>query len=151
MLARLSVELTYDPDESLRESTSLQAVEAARRSAAPTALAAALSARHVALSHAEHTTARLQTATEMLEVARFAGDRELALQARNWRVADLFELGDAARVQAELDAYAALAADVRLSSYSWYVPLWRATLAALAGRLDDACSNCWSRLRLSEG
>ena len=137
LLARLSVELTYDPDESLRESMSLQAVESARRSGAPAALAAALSARHVALSHPEHTTARLQTATEMLEVARRAGDRELALQARNWRVADLFELGDGARVQAELDAYAALAADVRLSSYSWYVPLWRATLAALAGRLDE--------------
>ena len=137
LLARLSVELTYDPDESPRESISLQAVESARRSGAPAALAAALSARHVALSHPEHTTARLQTATEMLEVARRAGDRELALQARNWRVADLFELGDGARIEAELDAYAALAADVRLSSYSWYVPLWRATLAALAGRLDE--------------
>ena len=137
LFARLSVELTYDPDESLRKSMSLRAVESARRSGAPAALAAALSARHVALSHPEHTTARLQTATEMLEVARRAGDRELALQARNWRVADLFELGDGARVRAELDAYAALAADVRLSSYSWYVPLWRATLAVLAGRLDE--------------
>ena len=73
----------------------------------------------------------------MLELARRAGDRELALQARNWRVVDLFELGDGARVQAELDAYAALAAHVRLPSYSWYVPMWRATLAALAGRLEE--------------
>lgn len=137
LFARLSVELTYDRDASLRESMSLQAVESARRAGAPAALAAALSARHVALSHPQHRTARLQTATEMLEVARRAGDRELALQARNWRVADLFELGDGARVQAELDAYAALAADVRLSSYSWYVPMWRATLAVLAGRLDE--------------
>ena len=137
LFARLSVELTYDRDASLGESISLQAVESARRSGAPAALVAALSARHVALSHPEHTTARLQTATEMLDVARRAGDRELALQARNWRVADLFEVGDGARVQAELDAYAALAADVRLSSYSWYVPMWRATLAVLAGRLDE--------------
>jgi DNA-binding SARP family transcriptional activator len=137
VLARLSVELTYDPDENLRDSISLQAVESARRSGAPAALASALGARHVALSHAEHTAARLQTATEMLDVARRAGDRELALQARNWRVADLFELGDGARVNAELDAYAALASDVRLPSYSWYVPLWRATLATLAGKIDE--------------
>jgi hypothetical protein len=137
LLARLSVELTYDPDESIRDATSLQAVESARRSGAPAALAAALGARHVALSHPEHSTARLRTATEMLEVARRAGDREMALQARNWCVVDLFELGDGARVQAELDAYAALAAHVRLDSYSWYVPIWRATLAALAGRLDE--------------
>ena len=137
LLARLSVELAYDADAGLRESTSLQAVESARRSADPAALAAALSARHVVLSHPEHTTARLQTATEMLELARGAGDRELALQARNWRVVDLFELADGARVQAELDAYAALAAQMRLPSYSWYVPMWRATVATLAGRLDD--------------
>jgi hypothetical protein len=51
--------------------------------------------------------------------------------------ASIDKLGAGARVKAELDAYAALAADVRLSSYSWYVPLWRATRAALAGRLDE--------------
>ena len=54
------------------------------------------------------------------------------MQARNWRVADLFELGDGAQVRAELDAYAALAAQARLPTYSWYVPMWRATLALLA-------------------
>ena len=73
----------------------------------------------------------------MLALARRAENREFALQARNWRMLDLFELGDGDRVQTELDAYAALAAQVRLPSYSWYVPLWRATLAALAGRLDE--------------
>lgn len=49
----------------------------------------------------------------MLELAERAGDRELALQARNWRIVDLLELGDAQAVRDELDAYAALAADVR--------------------------------------
>jgi tetratricopeptide (TPR) repeat protein len=137
LLARLSIELAYDADERLRESTSLQAVETARRCEGPAELAAALNARHVVLSDPQHTTARLQTATEMLDVARRAGDRELALQARNWRVVDLFELGDGARVQAELDGYAGLAAQVRMPSYSWYVPMWRATVAALAGSLDD--------------
>jgi hypothetical protein len=42
-----------------------------------------------------------------------------------------------ASVQAELDAYAALAAQVRLPSYAWYVAMWRATVAALAGRLEE--------------
>ena len=73
----------------------------------------------------------------MLELARRAGDRELALQARNWRVVDLFELGDGPLVETELDAYAALAAQARLPSFSWYVPLWRATLATLAGRMEE--------------
>ena len=73
----------------------------------------------------------------MLELARRAGDRELALQARNWRVVDLFELGDGPLVETELDAYAALATQARLPSFSWYVPLWRATLATLAGRMEE--------------
>ena len=137
LLARLSIELAYDPDESRRQSASLEALELARRSGDPATLAAALSARHVVLSAPQHTTARLESATEMLELARRAGDRELALQARNWRVVDLFELGDGPLVEAELDAYAALAAQARLPSFSWYVPLWRATVATLAGRMEE--------------
>lgn len=137
LLARLSIELAYDPDESRRQSASLEALELARRSGDPATLAAALSARHVVLSAPQHTTARLESATEMLELARRAGDRELALQARNWRVVDLFELGDGPLVETELDAYAALATQARLPSFSWYVPLWRATLATLAGRMEE--------------
>jgi hypothetical protein len=73
----------------------------------------------------------------MLELAERAGDRELALQARNWRVVDLFERGDGAAVRDEIGAYAELSAQVRLPAFAWYVPLWRATTALLAGRLDD--------------
>ena len=73
----------------------------------------------------------------MLELAERADDRELALQARNWRIVDLLELGDGQAVRDELDAYAALAARARLPAYSWYVPMWRATLALLEGRIDD--------------
>jgi hypothetical protein len=73
----------------------------------------------------------------MLEVAERAGDGELALQARNWRVADLFELGDGQAVRDEIAAYAELSSEVRLPALAWYVPLWRASLALLEGRLDD--------------
>ena len=137
LLAGLSIELAYDPSDRRRQSASLEALELARRSGDPATLAAALSARHVVLSAPQHTTTRLESATEMLELARRAGDRELALQARNWRLVDLFELGDSSLVEAELDAYAALAAQTRLPSFSWYVPIWRATSATLAGRLEE--------------
>ena len=137
LLARLSIELAYDADESRRQFASLEALELAKRAGNPATLAAALNARHVVLWAPQHTTARLESATEMLKLARRAGDRELALQARNWRVVDLFELGDGPRVEAELDAYAALAAQARLPSLSWYVPMWRATLATVAGRLEE--------------
>ncbi|WP_028067661.1 ATP-binding protein [Solirubrobacter soli] len=138
VLARLATELAYDSDAARREAVARQALGEARAAGEPRSLAAALNAQHVTHWGPDHTHARLSWAEEMLDLARQAGDRELALQARNWRLADLFELGDGARLQDELDAYAALAADVALPAFAWYVPMWRATLALLAGRLAEA-------------
>src|SRR5207253_11103548 len=103
----------------------------------PAALASALNARHVALWGPDHTERRLELANEMLERARHGHDNELALQARNWRVVDLFEIGDGPAVREEIDAYATVSADARLPAYAWYVPLWRATLALLEGRIPE--------------
>src|SRR5262249_4939496 len=35
------------------------------------------------------------------------------------------------------DAYAELSAQARIPAFAWYVPLWRATLATLEGRIAD--------------
>ena len=135
--ARLAIELAYEPDPDRRESASARALQIAGRLGDPVALAAALNARHVALWGPDHVEQRKELADEMLELAERAGDRELALQARNWRVVDLLELGDGQAVRNELDAYATLAAEVRLPAYSWYIPMWRATIALLEGRTAD--------------
>ena len=74
----------------------------------------------------------------MIAAADAAGDREAVLQGRNWRVVDLLELGRVREAAAEIDAYEALADAVGLPHFRWYVPLWRATLALLAGRWADA-------------
>ncbi len=74
----------------------------------------------------------------MVAAAAAAGDREAVLQGRNWRVVDLLELGRMREAAAEIDAYEALADAVALPHFRWYVPLWRATLALLAGRWDEA-------------
>ena len=140
LLARLAIELAYEPDPARRESASAEALQIAGRLDDPAALGAALNARHVALWGPDHTERRKELADEMLELAERADDRELALQARNWRIVDLLELGDGQAVRDELDAYAALAARARLPAYSWYVPMWRATLALLEGRIDDGAA-----------
>ena len=44
-----------------------------------------------------HADERLAVAGEMIAAAEAAGDREAVLQARNWRVVDLLELGRVAR------------------------------------------------------
>jgi hypothetical protein len=115
-------------------------VESARAAGDPAALAAALNARRVALWAPAHADERLATATAMVEAAEAAGDREAALQGRNWRVVDLLELGRVPETAAEIDRYAALADALGLPHYRWYVPLWRACLATLAGRWAEAAA-----------
>lgn len=137
LLARLSVELYYDDPDRARELSAL-AVDRARDAGDPSGLAAALNARRVALWSPHHAVERLATADEMLAVAQQAGDRQATLQARTWRVVDLLELGRVEQASAEVDAYAELAEAVALPHFGWYVPLWRGTLALLAGRWDEA-------------
>jgi RecA/RadA recombinase len=137
VLARLSVELYYaDRDEA--EALSANAVALARRQREPAALAAALSARRVALWTPARAEERLAVAAEMEEMALRAGDREQALQAHNWLIVDLLEVGEVAAVDDAIDAYERAADEVGLPSYAWYVPLWRATRATMDGRWDAA-------------
>jgi tetratricopeptide (TPR) repeat protein len=146
LLARLAVELYYAPDRGYAQSLSGQALGLARESSMDAALSEALSARHVTLWRPDHVDARLEVANEMVAVAEHAGDLVATLQGRNWRILDLFELGDRDSLDAELDAYARLAEEARLPAYQWYAPMWRATLALLEGHPNDA-RRLWSQAR----
>ena len=137
LLARLAIELYYEPPVELRERLSAEALAAGRR-AGGAALLEALGARHVALWSPAHTEERLALADELVAAARAAGDREAELQGVNWRVADLFELGEREPLLGSIAEHERLAADLRLPSFAWYGPMWRATLAMAAGRLDEA-------------
>jgi DNA-binding SARP family transcriptional activator/tetratricopeptide (TPR) repeat protein len=135
--ARLAVECYY-ADPSAAESVSEQAVSDARASGDAGALAAALNARRVALWRPAHASSRLDVVDEMIVAAEAAGDREAVLQAHNWRVVDLLELGRMDDLRREIDGYEELADEVALPHYRWYVPLWRGTLALLAARWEEA-------------
>ena len=74
----------------------------------------------------------------MIAAARETGERHAELQARNWRVADLFELGDMPAFREEVARHARLADELRLPSFQWYTPLWAAVEALLAGRYEEA-------------
>jgi tetratricopeptide (TPR) repeat protein len=136
--ARLAVELYYAPDRTESDRHSAQAVATARTSGDTSALASALSARHVALWRPDRVEERLSVADEMIAAARDAGDRHAELQAHNWRVADLFERGEMTAWREEIARHARLATDLRLSAFEWYTPLWSAVDAMLAGRAEEA-------------
>ena len=94
----------------------------------------------MALWRPAHADSRLDVVDEMIVAAEAAGDRESVLQARNWRVVDLWELGRMDELRREIDSYERLADELGLPHYRWYVPLWRASLALLAGRWDEAAA-----------
>jgi tetratricopeptide (TPR) repeat protein len=135
LLARLAVELYYSPSRDRSEALSSQAVDAARGSGDRGALAAALNARHVALWRPDRLAERLAAAEEMIAVA---AEPHLELQARNWRVVDLFEAMDMVEWRAEVARHSELAARLKMPTYTWYTPLWAAVEAVHAGRWDEA-------------
>jgi len=140
--ARLAVELYYAPDRTRSDLHSVDAVGTARESGDAAALASALSARHVALWRPDRVEERLAVAEEMIDAARESGDRHAELQAHNWRVVDLFELGEMSAWREETARHARLAAELRLPSFEWYTPLWAAVDAMLAGRSEEAEALC---------
>jgi DNA-binding SARP family transcriptional activator/RecA/RadA recombinase len=136
--ARLAAELYYATDRTRSEVLSAEAVATAQAARDPSALASALGARHVALWRPDRVEERLAVAGEMIAAACDAGDRYAELQGHNWRVTDLFELGDMAAWQEATAQHARLAEELRLPAFQWYTPLWRAVQATLDGRYDAA-------------
>jgi tetratricopeptide (TPR) repeat protein len=138
VLARLARTLVFTPALARRAALSEQAVAMARRVGDPATLAAVLYDRHLAVWGPDNPADRLAIAAEVVELAERCGDRALALQGRGLRTADLLELGDAAALRAEIEAYERAATQLRQLHYLWHVPLLRATQAVLAGRFDEA-------------
>jgi DNA-binding SARP family transcriptional activator len=138
LLGRLAIELYHSPPVARREQLSAEAVALARDAGDPGALADALSARHVALWSPPHLDERLALADEMVALAEAGGDREHALQGRNWRVLDLLERGDIDAARSEIDEHGRLADELRLPGYQWWTPMWAAMLAFLEGRMEAA-------------
>ncbi len=114
------------------------AVEMSRRLMDDTALAAALLAQHGLLWHAESGDERLAIATEIARLAQRSGDDELGFEALDWRVYDLFELGERHRADDAVDEYERLARTLRHPRSQWYTTVLRAQQAYLAGRFDEA-------------
>ena len=110
LLARLAVELYYSPSRDRTDPLSAEAVTAARRTGDPRTMAVALNARHVGLWRPDRLADRRVVADDMIAAAQAASDPMLQLQARNWRVVDLFESGDMDEWRAEVARHGALAA-----------------------------------------
>lgn len=135
LLGRLAIEI-YHASVPQREQLSADAVRLARSAGEPAALADTLSARHVALWSPPHLAQRRELADEIVALAESAGDRERALQGRNWRVLDLLESGRIDAAQAEIEEHGVLADELRLPGYQWWTPMWKAMFAIMRGDFE---------------
>ena len=86
----------------------------------------------------DHVRAQLELATELIEVAGRAGDKERVFDGHEERFDALVELGDVEAARAELAAMARVARDLRQPSQAWLVGAHEALLALFAGSLEEA-------------
>src|SRR6266540_1425772 len=121
-----------------RRSLGAEALDMARRIGEPSPLAYALHG-HIASHHApDFTPEQANKAKELVAVALQARDLERAVEGYEIHLLSSIELGDLSSAYADLDAMATLAEELRQPAQRWIVGVYRAMLALLEGRLEEA-------------
>ncbi len=138
LLTRLCGAIYYSPRRAEMRTLSAEASEIAEQLGTPEARALAAAARRRAFWGPAYLEQRLSDSTELLTLARAAGDVELQLQGHAWLVLDLLEQGFTGAVDAQIEAFTALARRLRQPLYLWNAAVWRAMRALLQGRLEEA-------------
>ncbi|MGH8513389.1 MAG: tetratricopeptide repeat protein, partial [Gammaproteobacteria bacterium] len=140
VLARLALALYWTNSPRLRERSeriSGEALEVARRTEDPAALAAALEARYYALWRSGNVEDRIVDGHEALRLARESGDKEQEMRLRRLLIFDQLQLGDMAAAEREMQAHASLAEEVRQPTYGAWTTMFEATRALMQGRFEE--------------
>jgi eukaryotic-like serine/threonine-protein kinase len=138
LLARLCGALYYSPRRAEMRTIAAEATKIAEEVGSPEARALAAAARRRAFWGPAYLEQRLSDSTELLTLAREAGESELELQGHAWLVVDLLEHGYWGAVDAQIEAFAAGAERLRQPLYLWNAAVWRAMRALLDGKLEQA-------------
>jgi AAA ATPase domain len=142
LLARLSVALTHRGVDERRRALSEEAIGAARKVGEPAALGYALASHCDVIAGPGWCELRLDEATEVVDLARQAGDRHLELLGRRLRLVALLELGEIGAADVERARFAQVADAVRQPLHRWYVPLWNGMRALMRGDVAAAAGCC---------
>jgi tetratricopeptide (TPR) repeat protein len=135
LLARSSVALALSGVTERRASLVTEALGLARGSGSEVAQADV----DVAWCHLHagpaHVTERIERASRVVRVGELTGEVRLELLGRRLHVEALFEVGRFDEADDAIVHYSTRAQLVREAAYTFFAPLWRATLAAARG--DD--------------
>ena len=135
VLARWGIEL-YWSDREQAVALCQQAADMARRLGDPYTLIVALWGRWHSLRNPDSLEQRLADTREMIAIADQAGERDFALEARFFQVADLLEAGDISGADVAQRQYLIVEAELRDRFKRGL--LLEAMRALMDGRLDEA-------------
>ena len=139
VLAGLARELLGDASAATRRrALADEALQLARRTADPGVLAEVLDARLHALWDPAGAEDRLAAGSEIIDLARAAGDDRRERQGEFWRFVALMELGRVAEAESALAAFGREATAAGDAEAAVMVTARHAMLAALRGRFDQA-------------
>lgn len=133
--ARLATELYWGHELGRARTLAAAAVADARAGDDRRALAAALAAAQFVLRGPDGLVQRIELGRELVAVAVHDGDEEAELNARRLLIPDLLQT-DPVRADAELAALDDLATSSRWPLARWYVLVFRAMRAIMAGLAD---------------
>jgi DNA-binding winged helix-turn-helix (wHTH) protein/tetratricopeptide (TPR) repeat protein len=138
LLGRLAMALYWSDSLQRRKQLIEEAVEIANRLGDPATTAYVTHASVVALWGPDSFDDRAIQSTLVIEKAEEAGDQEMSLIGRVFRVVTLLEAAEREDFDREVDIFCRLVEDPRHVSTRWYAVLFRAMRAAIDGRFDDA-------------
>ena len=138
LLARLAGALRDEHSRIRRDALSREAIELARRTGNPIALAYALDGRISAILAPDTTVECLALASELCEVAEEIGEIERLAHGHMDRCMAELTMGDIVAAKADLDAVRPIAERLRQPSQLWQVFAAQASFATAEGSLDEA-------------
>ncbi len=138
VLCRLGMELYWGGDRQTMEALATEGFEMARRVGDPNALGPALNVAAILYDSPADSEIRLELMQEGVRISESNRDAAVAHLARGLASWSQLEMGDIAGFEATIEAGAAMVAEARLPSTTWWVPVWQATNALLRGQIDDA-------------
>ena len=138
LLARLAGALRDEPARDRRDALSREALELARRSGDPTALAYALDGRAAAIMAPDTTVECFQLGSELCEVGERINDPERVLQGYWHRVTANLLVGEVGDAESDLRAMQRTAEGLRQPVQLWQVYAGQAMLALAAGNFSEA-------------